>query len=146
MQQAIESQLRQLSFARRGLLSSPEMEKWVCLQEERWMSSIKPLMNDFTFFESQVRDLNAERNQSLINSIFRTLTGTRCKIRRRQVTSIPPTPITLGAASPQSSQGWQQTKECLWPMQTKVGKLQQQPSMPHNGRTGIVSSASDDSQ
>ena len=55
---------------------------------------------DSNFFESQVRELDAERNQSILTSIFRTLTGTRCKTRRRQVTSIPPMLITLGAASP----------------------------------------------
>ena len=38
---------------------------------------------DFNFLENQVKDLNAERNQSIITSIFRTLTGTRCKTRRR---------------------------------------------------------------
>ena len=55
---------------------------------------------DEGFFESLVRELDAERNQSITTSIFRTLTGTRHKTRRRQVTSIPPMPITLSAASP----------------------------------------------
>ena len=56
--------------------------------------------DDFNFFESQTGEFNAERNQSIMTSIFRTLTGTRYKTRRRQVTGIPQTPITLGAASP----------------------------------------------
>ena len=55
---------------------------------------------DFNFFEAQVRELDVERNQSIINSIFRTLTGTRHKTNRRQVTSVPLTLITLGATSP----------------------------------------------
>ena len=55
---------------------------------------------DFNFFEAQVKELDAERNQSIITSIFGTLTGTRHKIRRRQFTSIPSMPIHLGAASP----------------------------------------------
>ena len=55
---------------------------------------------DFNFFETQVRELNAERNQSILTCIFRTITGTRHKTRRRQVTSIPSMPITLGVASP----------------------------------------------
>ena len=55
---------------------------------------------DFNFFEAQVRDLDAKRNQSIITHILRTFTGTRCKTRRRQDTSIPPMLITLGAASP----------------------------------------------
>ena len=55
---------------------------------------------DFNFFEAQVRELDSERNQSIITSIFRTLTGTRQKTRRRHVTSIPPVLITPDAASP----------------------------------------------
>ena len=55
---------------------------------------------DFNFFEAWVRELDAERNQSILTSLFRTITGTKCKTRRRQVTSILPTPINLGAASP----------------------------------------------
>ena len=55
---------------------------------------------DFNFFEAQVRELDAEGNQSIITGIFRTHTGTRCKTRRRQVTGIPPILITPGVASP----------------------------------------------
>ena len=55
---------------------------------------------DFNFLENKARYLNAERNQSILTSIFITLTGTRCKTRRRQVTGIPPMLITLGVASP----------------------------------------------
>ena len=55
---------------------------------------------DFNFLEAQVRELDAERDQSIITIIFTTLTGTMCKTRRRQVTSIPPMLTTLGAASP----------------------------------------------
>ena len=54
----------------------------------------------FNFLENQVRDLKAERNQSIITSTFRTLTGTRHKTRRKQVTGIPPMPITQGAVIP----------------------------------------------
>ena len=54
---------------------------------------------DFNLLESQVRELDAKKKTKYTNSIFRTLTGTRHKTRR-QVTSIPPAPITLGAASP----------------------------------------------
>ena len=55
---------------------------------------------DFNFSEDKFKDLNAEGNQSIITSIFLTLTGTRCKTRRRQVTNILPMLITLDAASP----------------------------------------------
>ena len=55
---------------------------------------------DFNFLEAQVRELDAERNQSVLISIFISLTGTRHKTRRRQVTSIPPTLITPGATGP----------------------------------------------
>ena len=34
---------------------------------------------DFNFFEAQVRELDTERNQSILTSIFRTITGTRHK-------------------------------------------------------------------
>ena len=54
---------------------------------------------DFNFSKTQVRKLNAERNESVSTSIFRTITGTRHKTRRRQVTSIPPMHITLGVAN-----------------------------------------------
>ena len=55
---------------------------------------------DFDFFAAQVRELNAERIQSILTSIFRTITGTRHKTRRRQVINIPPMPMTPGVASP----------------------------------------------
>ena len=54
---------------------------------------------DFSFIEIQVNELDAERNQTIITSIFRTLTGTRHKMRRRQATGIQLTLITAGAAS-----------------------------------------------
>ena len=63
------------------------------------MPSIR-LMTMTSFFEIQVKELEAERNQSKITIIFRPLTGTRHKTRRRKVTSIPPTPIHPGAANP----------------------------------------------
>ena len=49
---------------------------------------------------TKTREFDAERNQSVLTSIFRTLTGTRCKTRRRQVTSILSMPITLGVTGP----------------------------------------------
>ena len=55
---------------------------------------------DFNSLEAQVRELDAQRNQSVLTSIFRSLTGTKYKTRRRQVTSIPPMLITPGATDP----------------------------------------------
>ena len=55
---------------------------------------------DFNFLEAQVRELDAERNQSVLTSIFRSLTGNRCKTRRRQVNGILPTLITWCATGP----------------------------------------------
>ena len=55
---------------------------------------------DFNFFEAQARELDAERNQSIITIMFRTLSGTRHKTKRRQVASVPPMLIMLGATSP----------------------------------------------
>ena len=51
---------------------------------------------DLNFSETQVRELDAERNKSILTSLFRTITSTRCKTRRRQFTGIPPVPITPG--------------------------------------------------
>ena len=38
-----------------------------------------------------------ERSQGFITSIFRVLTGSRCKTRRKQVTCIQPTLVTIGS-------------------------------------------------
>ena len=55
---------------------------------------------DFNVFETEVREINAERIQSILTSIFRTIIGTRHTTRKTLVTSIPPMPITMGVASP----------------------------------------------
>ena len=55
---------------------------------------------DFNVFEAQVRELDAEINQSILTGFFRTTTGIRCMTRRRQVTGIPPMPLPPGVASP----------------------------------------------
>ena len=56
---------------------------------------------NFIFLETQVRELDAERNQSVLTSIFRSLTGTGQKTRIWQVTGILPMPITPGTIGPQ---------------------------------------------
>ena len=97
---------------------------------------------DFNFFEAQVRKLDAERNQSIITSIFRTITGTRCYIRRWQVTSIPPTPITLGVASPTIISSVKTTSGMPVTITTKVSGsscCHNHPRYPIDGRTGVVS-------
>ena len=48
----------------------------------------------FNFLEDQVKELKAEKNQSNSASMFQALTGSRHRTRRRQVTGIPPMPIT----------------------------------------------------
>ena len=55
---------------------------------------------DFNFLETQIRELYAERNQSILTSIFRTITGTRYKTGKRQVAGIPPVAITPSVTSP----------------------------------------------
>ena len=55
---------------------------------------------DFNFLEAQVGELDAERNQSVLISIFRSLTDTRDKTTRRQVTCIVLMLVTLGANGP----------------------------------------------
>ena len=48
----------------------------------------------FEFLDQQVKELHMERSQGFITSVYRALTGSRCKTRKRQVTVIPPTPMT----------------------------------------------------
>ena len=45
----------------------------------------------FEFFENEVRELHAERSQGIFATVFMSLTGSRCKTRRRQVMDILPT-------------------------------------------------------
>ena len=51
----------------------------------------------FKFLNQQVKELHMERSQGFIKSVFRALTGSWCKTRRRQVTGMPPTPVTIGS-------------------------------------------------
>ena len=51
----------------------------------------------FEFFEGQVKELQVERSQSIITSVFPALKGSRHKTRRRQVTGMP---LTTGLTSP----------------------------------------------
>ena len=51
----------------------------------------------FEFLNQQVKELHVERSQGFIISIFRAITGSRCKTRRKQVTGILPTPVTTGS-------------------------------------------------
>ena len=53
----------------------------------------------FDFHEEQVKELKAEKNQSILASIFRVLMGTRCRTRRRQVTGILPMLVTSESTS-----------------------------------------------
>ena len=48
----------------------------------------------FEFLDQQVKELHIERSQGFITSLYRALRGSRCKTKRTQVTSIPPTPVT----------------------------------------------------
>ena len=50
----------------------------------------------FKFLDQQVKELRIERSQGFITSMFTALTGSRHKTRRKQVTRIPPTPVTIG--------------------------------------------------
>ena len=54
----------------------------------------------FEFLKQQVKELHMERGQGFITSMFRALTSSRCKTRRKQVTGIPPTPVTIGSHTP----------------------------------------------
>ena len=57
----------------------------------------------FEFLNQQVKELHMERSQGLITSIFRALTGSGHKTRRKQVTGILPTPVTIGSHTPTTS-------------------------------------------
>ena len=54
----------------------------------------------FEFLNQQVKELYMERSQGFITSIFRVLTGSRHKTRRKQVTGIPPVLVTIGSHTP----------------------------------------------
>ena len=54
----------------------------------------------FEFLNQQVKELHMERSQGFITCIFRALTSSRCKTRRRQVTGILPMPVTTGSHTP----------------------------------------------
>ena len=54
----------------------------------------------FKFFDQQGKELHVERSQGFITSVFRPLTGSRHKTRRKQVTRIPPTPVTIETHTP----------------------------------------------
>ena len=54
----------------------------------------------FEFLDQQVKELDMERSQGFITSIFRALTSSRCKTRRKQVTGIPPMSLTIGTHIP----------------------------------------------
>ena len=53
--------------------------------------------------DQQVKELHMERSQGFITSIFRALTSSRNKTRRKQVTGILPTPVTIGSHTYASS-------------------------------------------
>ena len=51
------------------------------------------------FLERKVKGLKAEKNQGFLANIFRALTGSRHRTSHRQVTGIPPMPITSGSTA-----------------------------------------------
>ena len=54
----------------------------------------------FEFLDQHVKELHMERSQGFITNMFRTLTGSRHKTRRKQVNRIPPTPVIIGSHTP----------------------------------------------
>ena len=54
----------------------------------------------FKFLNQQVKELYMERSQGFITSIFRALTGSRHKTRRKQVAGILTTPVTIRSHTP----------------------------------------------
>ena len=49
----------------------------------------------FDFLKGQAGELKAEKNQSILATVFRALTGSSHRTKRRQVTGILPTAVTL---------------------------------------------------
>ena len=49
----------------------------------------------FHYLEGQERELKEEKNESILVSTFRALTGSRHRTKRRQGTDFPLTPVTL---------------------------------------------------
>ena len=80
----------------------------------------------FEFLEEQVRELQVDKSQGFISSIFRVLTGSRYKIREKdQVTSISPMPVTSGSATPVSGPDAQTTT--VLPAQVETTQTHQHP-------------------
>ena len=52
------------------------------------------------FLDQQLKELSMERSQGFITNVYRDLMGSRCKTRKKQVTGIPPTPVTKELYSP----------------------------------------------
>ena len=48
----------------------------------------------FEFLDQQVKKPHMERSQGFMTHVYRALLCSRHKTRRKQVTSIPPTPVT----------------------------------------------------
>ena len=69
-------------------------------------------------FKEQAKSWNAEKNQSIITNVFQVLTGSRCKMRRRQVTSLQPMPVTMGTATPITATDAQPTAMQPVPVET----------------------------
>ena len=69
----------------------------------------------FELLNQQAKKLHMERSQGFITWMFRALTGSRHKTRRRQVTGIPPTPVTIGLqtlaalSDPKQAKHWWRT-------------------------------------
>ena len=64
------------------------------------MPSIRKMTNNMTSSKNRPKKCKVEKSRSIITSVFQAVTGTRHKNRRRQVTGIPPTPMTMGISSP----------------------------------------------
>ena len=75
-------------------LSLPQKETSTISQGVRWRTSSRQ-MSSTSIFSEQVRELKEEKNQSILVSVFRALTGSRHRTRRRQMTGIPLTPVIL---------------------------------------------------
>ena len=81
----------------------------------------------FDFFEEQVKELQAKKNQGIKTSVLLALTGSRHKMRRRQVTGIPLTTVMMDTATPVTVTDVQATTKLLVPVKTIPGSLMPVP-------------------
>ena len=84
----------------------------------------------FEFFKGQVRELQVDKSQGFITSVFQALKVIRHKTRRRQVTGTPLMPVTSGSATPVTMPDAQATTASLTQVETAQIESIPEPLIP----------------